>query len=255
MLIPPTALAFENELSRRGVPFARTGDPLVYAVHHRGLELSVSLQNIDRNFRRGQDPGAIGALIDAALACGELESVWEEVQRHIYLSLEPSDTDFSGALVGDLSPRARKVLVEASPDHRTVRWLSWSDISRWGISQAEVEAAALSNLNSLLVGLSPEVSHVAGSMLGMIPVHEPFKASVLLAPALKAFASPSLGWPILAVLPCRDFVYILPESNGDLLNRLGGTVTQEYRNSGYPITTEVFRISDDGIRAIGKFPE
>jgi hypothetical protein len=35
---------------------------------------------------------------------------------------------------------------------------------------------------------------------------------------------------------------------------MGSVVVNEFRSSGYPITTEVLRISDDGIEAIGRFP-
>jgi hypothetical protein len=36
---------------------------------------------------------------------------------------------------------------------------------------------------------------------------------------------------------------------------LGWMVKCPKRESGYPITTEVLQISDEGIEAIGKFPE
>jgi hypothetical protein len=35
---------------------------------------------------------------------------------------------------------------------------------------------------------------------------------------------------------------------------MGSVVVNEYRNSGYPITTEVLRVSDAGIEAIGRYP-
>jgi hypothetical protein len=33
------------------------------------------------------------------------------------------------------------------------------------------------------------------------------------------------------------------------------TVQREFRESGYPLTTEVLRVSDDGIESIGSFPD
>jgi hypothetical protein len=89
----------------------------------------------------------------------------------------------------------------------------------------------------------------------MIPVQSVFKASTIFSPNFKEFVKDDLGWPVLAVIPCRDFIYVLPEKDKALLNRMGGVVQNEYRKSGYPITTEVFKISDDGIEAIGKYPE
>jgi len=62
-----------------------------------------------------------------------------------------------------------------------------------------------------------------------------------------------LTWPVLVVIPCRDFIYVL-EQDQELINRIGRVVVEEFQNSGYPITTEVLRISDDGIEVIGRFP-
>jgi hypothetical protein len=91
--------------------------------------------------------------------------------------------------------------------------------------------------------------------LGMVPINSVFKASTIFASNFKEFASKKFEWPVLAVIPCRDFIYILSEKDKALLNRMGAVVQREYRKSGYPITTEVLRVSDEGIRAIGSFPE
>ena len=56
------------------------------------------------------------------------------------------------------------------------------------------------------------------------------------------------------VVPCRDFIYVLQEKSA-LVNRIGSVVVREYKSSGYPLTTEVLRVSSDGIEAIGAFPK
>jgi hypothetical protein len=48
---------------------------------------------------------------------------------------------------------------------------------------------------------------------------------------------------------------MIREKDKTLLNRMGRVVVNEYNRSGYPITTEVLRISDQGIEAIGEFPK
>jgi hypothetical protein len=99
------------------------------------------------------------------------------------------------------------------------------------------------------------VTDVHGAKLGMIPVSSVFKASVLFAPAFRAYVEPVLGWPVLATVPCRDFIYVIPESDQELLGAMGRVIQQEFRESSYPVSTEVLRLDDDGIEAIGAFPE
>jgi hypothetical protein len=89
----------------------------------------------------------------------------------------------------------------------------------------------------------------------MIPIDSALKASLIFAPAFRRFVEADVGWPVLVVIPCRDFIYLLAEQDQALLGRMGGVVQKEFRESGYPITTEVLRLSDQGIEAIGKFPE
>jgi hypothetical protein len=70
---------------------------------------------------------------------------------------------------------------------------------------------------------------------------------------LKDVVEPVLGWPLFAVMPCRDFVYLLNQKDQALLGRMGQVVMREYQGSGYPISTEVFEITDQCIRAIGDY--
>ena len=121
------------------------------------------------------------------------------------------------------------------------------------MTQAVVESAARENL-ARLAGLRPKVELIDGMRLAMVPLDSVFKASVILAPNFKDFVAQELEWPVLAAIPCRDFIFVLSEKDTALLQRMGGVVQREFRESGYPVTTEVLRISDAGIEAIGAFP-
>jgi len=111
------------------------------------------------------------------------------------------------------------------------------------------------NLARLLAGLRLKVELIDGMRLAMVPLDSVFKASVIFSPNFKAFITQELDWPVLAVIPCRDFIYAISERDRALLQRMGGVVQREFRESGYPVTTEVLRISDAGIEAIGAFPK
>jgi hypothetical protein len=90
--------------------------------------------------------------------------------------------------------------------------------------------------------------------LGMLATDRTaFKAALLFSPHLKEVVAPVLGWPLFAVLPCRDFVYLLNQKDRDLLGRMGHVAAREYDQSGYPLSLEVFEITDQGSRAVFEF--
>ena len=63
-------------------------------------------------------------------------------------------------------------------------------------------------------------------------------------------------WPaaVLGVMPARDFLYLWNATEKGFVNRLGGVVVREFEASPYPISRDVFEVSDGGLRAIGEFP-
>jgi hypothetical protein len=101
-----------------------------------------------------------------------------------------------------------------------------------------------------------EVEVIDGNKLGMISTKETaFKASLILSPAFRDLVSPTHSWPVYVVVPCRDFAYVIRNDNRDFLGRLGSVVLKEYRNSGHPITKDALEVSENGITAIGTYPE
>ena len=58
----------------------------------------------------------------------------------------------------------------------------------------------------------------------------------------------------MAVVPDRDFLYLWAARHTEFAGRVGGVVVREFAKASYPISTEIYEISDAGIRAIGTFP-
>ncbi len=245
---------FEAELNKRKVKYSGPDSEGLYKVDVNGLEVTVSLENISRNYERDKDPEIVLNFINQTL--NEFEAPpWEKAKSLVFFSAEPSDHNFGDTIHYKVSEDVSKVLVLTDLNEGKITWISSIMIKDWEVSKEEVERHAITNMAALLKGKQPEVNEIDGQKLGMIPIHSVFKASTIFAPNFKEFISEEVGWPVYAVIPCRDFIYVLPEKDKTLLNRMGGVVQKEYRTSGYPITTEVFKISDNGIEAIGKYPE
>ena len=243
---------FEQELARRKLSFQRTADGR-YALELRGGQLTVSLENIARDFERDHDATAITRFVERCMASAAVPG-WGTARNWVYFSAEPSDHEFGDTLRTRVTDTVTRVLVVTDAEETKVTWLTPAQQKKWKVKVAELEHAAGKNLDALLHGKKLEVTEAAGKKLGMIPVASAFKASLIFAPGFRKFVEPEMGWPVLAVIPCRDFIYVLAEADRDLLGRMGVVVQREFSGSGYPITKEVLRVSDDGIEAIGTFP-
>jgi hypothetical protein len=247
--------AFEAELEQLGVRFVRQAEG-TYEIEAHGQSLTVSLDNLRRNYAREHDRRIVTSFVAAILKPPPSEPDWPAARRQARLALEPADYDFGKAV--RISSTANSVLVAVlvTPDESHISWVLESDLTRWGITRDEFLASAHENMSSLLDDTPLVVEMAAGRRLGMLETDSPLKASFIASPNLRRHVETKLGWPVLAVAPARDFLYLFAESEGDseFLGRLGGVVIREYSESAYPISTEVFRISDDGIKAIGAFP-
>lgn len=246
---------FESELRKRHVSFTGPDAQGLYKLESDFGRLTVNLENIAKNYERDGDPEAIIRFLDQTLSAFVLPE-WEQAKSLLYFSAEPSDHQFGRTIRWPVSESVNKVLVLTDLQEGKITWITPGMLTEWGVSQEVVVKAAEANMDRLLQDKEPElVGEIDGKVLGMIPVDSVFKASTIFAPSFKGFISRKLDWPVLVVIPCRDFVYVLSEKDKALLDKMGAVVQREYRQSGYPITTEVLRITDDGIEAIGKFPE
>jgi len=249
---------FRTELKKRGITFATTAEGL-YEVKVGEQTVTVSLENVRRDYERDGDPDAIVRFVDRIDGAFYDETPpWQDVRPYVRYSLEPADyeTGFDGVLISTICDGLIQVFVYVSADGSRITWINESALAGWGVTREEVIQQAEKNMADILTQATLEVEAVAGKRLGMLSTTEtPFKASLILSPAFRDLVAPELGWPVYVVIPCRDFAYVISSADRDLLGRLGGVVIKEYRNSGYPITKDVLEVSDDGITAIGTYPE
>jgi uncharacterized protein YtpQ (UPF0354 family) len=249
---------FRSELDKRGIALSTTAEGL-YTVEVDEQTVTVSLENIRRDYERDGDADAIVRFVDRIVGVfyGETPP-WQEVQPYVRYSLEPADyeTGFDDVLVNTIGDELIQVFVYTSADGSRITWINESTLDEWGVTRDDVIQQAERNMAEILAQATLEVEEVAGGQLGMLYTEEtPFKASLILSPAFRDLVAPKLGWPVYVVVPCRDFAYVISNEDRDFLGRLGGVVVKEYRNSGYPITKDVLEVSTDGITAIGTYPD
>lgn len=244
---------FEWRLRERNLDF-QEADAGRYLIEVGSGKIAVSLDNVERNYLRDNDTSAIDRFIDTLLQPILPLPEWPSLRDGLLLSLEPNDLEgLDDTIRMDLSDSVAVVLTYYSTLTGHMRWLQPRDLENLAISVDEGWQAAESNLERVLSTTSIAYSDIGGQKLGMIEAEEPYKASLILARGLREKVEASIGWPIYAVAPARDFVYLFSRDGG-LIDRVGKVVVDEYQASGYPISTEVWELSDNGRSAIGAFP-
>jgi len=255
------AALFERELRRRGAVFVRSGsDGDTYEVVLGDGRVTATLDNVARDLERDGDPERIVRFVDSVLGTFVPLPSWVAAHENVYWTVESGAHDLDGVVHEVLTDTVVRILVHVDFEAGRIRWLTPKTIADWNVELADVSAAGYQNLDRALASAELHVEGDGEVSLGMIVMpdrpSESLKASMILAPSFERFVERRLGWPVLAVVPCRDYVYLVAEKDASLLNaEMGARALTEYRNSGYPLTLEVLRISSDGIESIGRFPE
>lgn len=251
---PDGRAAFVKEARAQGVEIRKTLPDGRIVVAVEGNEATVSLENLSRNVARDGDVGAVKRFVATIRETLLPLPPWQEARGRIRYSAEAADHDFGDALRQEVTETVARVLVYVDADERRIRWLTPGDLADWKVNRDEAERAARENMAGLLSRTPIRVDSIGRHRLAMFDTESVFKASLIFSPNLKEVLRAKVGWPVYAVIPCRDFAYVFPVRDKDLIPRVGKVVVHEYRDSGYPITADVLEISDKGIRAIGGFP-
>lgn len=224
----------------------------MYELHVGGRDLTINTQNIRAEVARDQDPAAIGRFLEHVLGADADLPQWSRAIHHLFPMLESIDLELGPETVtSGLTDRTKVVLALHERGSGCLRFVSKSDLAVWGVSVEEAWEASHAAFAKIVAETRIEILKAGDLSLGTVHAAEPYKASMILSRSLKHQVPDELGWPILAVAPARDFVYLLRMEDEGALGRVGAVVVREYRQSGYPVSGEVWQLSDDGAKAIG----
>ena len=90
--------------------------------------------------------------------------------------------------------------------------------------------------------------------LATITSQDPLTATMVLSPDFLKKFKHLFGPTLLVALPNRFTVYVFPGLASDYED-YSSMVIQDYQQSSYPVSLELFEISSTGIRAVGAFEE
>ncbi len=245
---------FESQLIERGIEF-QTLDDGRYKLNTQAGAMTITLDNLTRQYAREHDEAAVDRFIDSILSGLAPLPAWQDAQVGVFPMIESTEVEIGANTTNKaLTDATRLLLVYFSEEAGTIRFLRSLDLEDWGVPEDDAWEVAESMLDRVMQ--AAEVTYLdAGDLrLGVIESREPYKASLIRAPSLKSKVEEELGWPIYAVAPSRGFVYLIGHNDSDQVGRLAKVVLKEFKSAEYPISTEIWEIGDDGIEMIGYFP-
>ncbi len=246
---------FKSQIEKHGMRIDSVDETELIYISQGEITLKVSLDNVRKNYERDKDTSHISDLVQTLVSYSiELPSKWTDVKNDIYISLFPNDYQFNDFLHSKITDEFSKVYVHSGQDKLT--WVTADDLKKWNITATDLDKQANSNADKLLSVTPISFDTIENRKLGLIEVeHTSLKAALLFAPTMKEKVKKDFGFPFYAVIPVRDFCYIFSEKDFDFFStKIGQVVVDEYKNSGYPITTEILKFTDKGVEAVGQYP-
>jgi len=247
---------FKSQIEKKRMKIDSIEESGLINISRGEWKFSVSLENVRKTFSRDHDKIHISNLVDLLFIEDiKISSTWTNCKDNIFISLLPNDMDFDNMIHQKITDEFSKVYILSSDTNQI--FITKNNLVKWKITEKELDIKANSNADSLLVKSVLSFDTIENRKLGIINVeNETLKPALLFAPSMKEKAKKDFGFPFFAVIPVRDFCYIFSEKDFDFFSvRIGDVVADEYNKSGYPITTEILKFTENGIKAVGQYPK
>jgi uncharacterized protein YtpQ (UPF0354 family) len=119
---------------------------------------------------------------------------------------------------------------------------------RWGVTEEELEVMARENLDKYTPALEVQVvESKEGGKAAILSEQDGYDAARLLLSSLHRRLAPQLGGDFYVATPARDMFVALSPNPGPFVDRLKSRVAHDYRRLPYPITSDLFLVTRDGV--------
>lgn len=244
---------FKTQLESKGLTIDSIDKDGFILINVEESELKVSLDNVRRNYERDSDDSYITDLVNTIVSHSSKKEDWENIKKKIYVQFFPNDFEFENLIYEKVTNEFSKVFMVNT--NNNFSFISEDDLIDWNLNLEQLKNQVDLNLDIFLDKVQIEVEDVDNHKLGMIDIEEVWlKSACLFSSKIKDLVQNNIGFPFYAVIPVRDFCYIFGEQDFEYFSeRLGSVVVEEYEKSGYPITTEILKFSENGVKAMGKY--
>ena len=126
--------------------------------------------------------------------------------------------------------------------------ITTEQLVRWRLDIDEVEQIALQNLDNYVPELEVQfVESREGGRAAILSEQDGYDAARLLLSNLYERLAPQLGGNFHVATPARDMFVALSSGPSEFVDRVTDRVRQDYKRLPYPITSEFFYVTRDGV--------
>lgn len=130
---------------------------------------------------------------------------------------------------------------------KTLRFISRTDLRRWGLDDQGLHDLAMANLQRLPLPACPEAPGDPRDRVVMLSAADSLDAVRLLDRRLHDQVAPLLGSPFYAGVPERDSLVLFPSGDREAPERFRGALRDQFERAPYPISPQVFIVTRDGV--------
>lgn len=157
---------------------------------------------------------------------------------------------------GEIPDSTTACLTPARIRDGQVAFLSDEDLAAFAGEGMDFEAAAARNAGRLLRDTGPQLLRDENGILvaAVIETEIPAAGSLPLAPGFHGQFEDMFGPEFLVAIPSRFKIYIFPKL-ATRMEAFAHVILSEYRVAGQRVSEEVFEVSADGLRAVGRYDD
>lgn len=126
--------------------------------------------------------------------------------------------------------------------------ITTEQVVRWGLTSDELEPIARANLEHFQPNLHVRlIESKDGGRAAIVSEQDGYDAARLLLRGLYSRLAPQFGGDFLVAAPSRDMFVAISQGPDPFVDRLCKRVEQDYRRLPYPITSDLFYVTRDGV--------
>jgi uncharacterized protein YtpQ (UPF0354 family) len=225
--------------------------PRELLVNGRRLDLENLLRMVNHEPGRGQE--IVAHYLDQLFASDAIQymSVPFDLARHrIMPRIQPESIfeHLSREQVAHVPYVNGTVIVFVTDLPNMTVSITTEQLIRWKVTPEEVEEIARKNLDEYTPDLEVQlVESKEGGKAAILAQHDGYDAARLLLGALFDRLGAQLGGDFYVATPARDMFVALSPSPGQFVKRLRQRVEHDFRRLPYPITSDFFYVTRDGV--------